>query len=102
MCTSVCSPSCRRLSFQTKHRHRPFSSIADEHRFAFCVNSKRCEPRAHGNVMLIEECSRCGAIRITNFNAGAQEWSLEDALMFRPIFPPEARRCTMLAIQSSS
>ena len=55
---------------KTTHRHCAVDST--DYGFTKCVNSKSCDPTAHGAVTVVSRCC-CGWIREINSNAGRIE-----------------------------
>jgi hypothetical protein len=53
-------------TYRTTHRHRAVPKLRKTRGFAGCVGYD-CDPRAHGNVVVIDTCA-CGEVRRTNVN----------------------------------
>ena len=60
-----------------QHRGQHTASRREEWGYVTCVAIHDCNPVAHGNIVVVEEC-QCGAERHTNRNSGQSEqgqWS---------------------------
>jgi len=53
-----------------QHRHRAL--ISEDWGYVKCIAPHRCDPAAHGAVMVVSVC-RCGFVKETNRNGGRVE-----------------------------